>query len=66
MLAFAACAKIGGVSPTEPRSTLPMLMASSNGGPDVNSIHLMPICLAAKRFSSTACCRAITSTPVFW
>ena len=66
MLALAAWAKIGGVSPTAPKSTLPVLMASSNGGPEVNSIHLMPICLVAKCFSSSACCRAITRTPVFW
>ena len=65
MFAFAAWAKIGGVSPTEPKSTLPVLIASSNGGPDENSIHLMEICFAAKCFSRMACCRAITSTPVF-
>ena len=33
-LAAPACAKIGGVSPTKPKSTLPTLIASSSGGPN--------------------------------
>ena len=35
----AAAAKIGGVSPTPPRSMAPALSASSSGGPEVNSLH---------------------------
>jgi hypothetical protein len=65
MLALAAWAKIGGVSPTEPRSTLPVLMASIIGGPEENSTHFTAMPRAAKCFSKIACWRAITRTPVF-
>ncbi len=40
-MAPAACAKMGGVSPTVPMSTEPEPSASSSGGPNWNSTHLI-------------------------
>ena len=57
--------KIGGVSPVVPKSIAPTLMASSNGGPDGNSVQSTPKPSGSSFFSRLPLALSSTSVPYF-
>ncbi|MNU09103.1 hypothetical protein D3C72_2554830 [compost metagenome] len=65
-MAPAAWAKIGGASPTVPKSMLPTFKPSSSTGPAGNSVHFTPTPCSARRFSSVPRPFNKVRVPYFW
>ena len=61
----AAWAKIGGASPTVPKSIEPTFRPSSNCGPAGNSVHFTVTPCSARRLSSVPNALTMVSVPYF-